>query len=120
MAEPSIHDRLASLKYLGGSYNTGFGSGFYTYSCPVKVKNYTTFLFPTPRDFQATAKWNAKDDLRDVLKGIAGNDFYWRVSYTGGDGTVYKSFTNLQENVEDDLRKEAYRDRVTLYIRFAT
>jgi hypothetical protein len=112
-----IHARLDALKHLGGSYSAS--AFLYTYSCDVRVKNYTTHLIPYPRDFWATAKWNAKDNLSDVLKGIAGDDFYWRVSYTGGDGTKYDSFACLQENVEDDLRKEEYRDGVTLYIRFA-
>ena len=117
MAGADIHARLESLKHLGGSYSAG--TILYTYSCDVRVKNYSTTLFPTKRDFWKTARWNARDDLRDVLKAIAGDDFYWRVSYTGGDGTKYDSFSCLQENVEADLRLEKYRDGVTLYIRFA-
>jgi hypothetical protein len=112
-----IHARMDALKHLGGSYSAN--ALLYTYSCDVCVKNYTTFLFPTPRDFWATAKWNAKDDLRDVLKRIAGDPDYWSVSYTGGDKKTYDSFVFLQANVEDDLRKEEYRDGVTLYIHFA-
>jgi hypothetical protein len=117
----SMHARLEALKHLGAqaSYNTGFGS-FYTYSCPVSVMNYTSYLNSTPRNFDATVSWNAGDgNLRDALKRIAGDDAYWRIRYTGSDGSEYKSFSYLQVNVQDDIENPVSREGVSLHIYFS-
>ncbi len=116
-----MHERLEALKHLGAgaSYNTGFGS-FYTYSCPVEVMNYTTYLNSTPRNFDETVSWNAGDgNLRDALKRIAGDDFYWRIRYTRSDGSEYNSFSYLQGNVQDDIENPVRRKGVKLYIYFS-
>jgi len=101
MAEPSIHERLASLKHLGGSYNTGFGSGFYTYSCPVTVYNYTSALNWTPRTLETTVRWNDGDgNLTDALRRIAGSEDQWTISWWDGrEGLMF-----LQANAQDAFR----------------
>lgn len=113
MAEPSIHERLASLKHLGGSYNTGFGSGFYTYSCPVTVYNYTSALNWTPRTLETTVRWNDGDgNLTDALRRIAGSEDQWTISWWDGrEGLMF-----LQANAQDALRLPSSRDKVKLRI----
>jgi hypothetical protein len=113
-----MHERLEALKHLGSraSYNTDFGS-FYTYSCPVEVMNYTSYLNRTRRSFDATVSWNVGEaNLTDALKRIAGDDFYWGIRYTSSDGTEYKSLLYLQDTVQDDIENLVRRKGVKLYI----
>ena len=115
MAEPSIHERLASLKHLGGSYNTGFGSGFYTYSCPVKVYNYTSVLTPwkDPYTLVTTVSWNDGDgNLKYALRRIAGSEDHWIIKWwDGNEGLMF-----LQANAQDALKLSSSRDKVKLKI----
>ena len=118
----SMHERLEALKHLGAqaSHNTEFGS-FYTYSCPVSVMNYTSYLNSKPRNFDATVNWNAGDgNLAAALKRIAGDDLYWGIMYTGSDGKEYNSLLFLQANLQDDIKNaDAKRmKRIELHIYF--
>jgi hypothetical protein len=82
--------------------------------------NYTSYLDSTRRNFDATVSWNAGDgNLRAALKRIAGDDFYWRIKYTGSDGTEYKSLLYLQDNVQDDIENPVRRKEVKLHIYFS-
>ena len=113
MTQASIHDRLASLKHLGGGYNTGFGSGFYTFDCPVTVYNYTSALNWTSRTLDTTVRWNAGGgNLAAALRGIAGSEDQWNSIdwWDGRTGLMY-----LQENAEAALKLESSRKKV--YIR---
>ena len=53
--QPSIHERLESLKYLGGPMNLVFDE-----SCKLKVKNCKTMF--GRRDYDTTIRWNRHSD----------------------------------------------------------
>ena len=121
MAEPSIHEQLASLKHLGGSYNTGFGY-LYTYSCPVTVIGYTTALNWTPRKYNATVSWNDGDgNLKRALEQIAGkqdnwNNIEWWDAKDGCFKTQNLTWYYLQIRAQDALKLSSGRDEVKIKI----
>jgi hypothetical protein len=109
-----IHERLESLKHLGGSYSPG--AYLNTYSCDVEVKNYTSMLNSTRRTWNTTVSWNeGEGNLRAALKWKLGDDMRWSIRYTGSNGKLYDfwrlpegefdsdSFRTLQERVQADL-----------------
>ena len=111
MADARMHERLESLKHLGGGYNTGFG--FYKYSCPVEVSGYTSALNWTPRTLDTTVSWNDGDgNLRDALRRITGSEDHWTIWWNGDRQTLMF----LQPNIQDALKLESSRDGVKLNI----
>ncbi len=112
----NIHERLESLKHLGGSYSmTGNGS----YSCDVTVYNYTSMGNRTPHTWKTTVSWNTGDgNLESALIRKLGSASTWSIMYTGADGQKYNSFMYLQANVEDDLKNYKTRDDVMVHIYF--
>jgi hypothetical protein len=116
-----MQERLETLKHLGvkATYNTSAMS-FYTYSCTVYVQNYVSYMNNTKREFDQTVSWNAGEgNLKAALTRIEGDDTKWRISYTiPGTENEYKSFFNLQTQVENDIANPERRNRVRLYISF--
>ena len=112
-----MQERLEALKHLGvkATYSESALS-FYTYSCTVYVHNYTTPLFSFPRDFEKTVRWNAGgDNLKAALIGVAGDDANWNLFYKLPDTQIeYRSFFNLQRQVESDIENPAKRARVRI------
>ncbi len=111
-----IHERLDSLKHLGGSYSmTGKGS----YSCDVTVYNYTSMVNRTPHTWKTTVSWDTGDgNLESALIRKLGSASKWSITYTGADGQKYNSFMYLQANVQDDLENYETRDDVMLHVYF--
>jgi hypothetical protein len=115
-----MQERLEALKHLGVKATYSENAIFYTYSCTVYVHNYTNFFDRTPRDFEKTVRWNAGgDNLKAALIGVAGDDSKWNLFYKLPDTDIeYRSFFNLQSQVESDIQNPAKRARVRIHIWF--
>jgi hypothetical protein len=114
-----IHERLESLKHLGGEY-TLIGKGKCSYSCDVTVHNYTSMTNWTSHTWNTTVSWNTGDgNLEKALIWKLGSGNKWSIAYTDAAGKQYRdSFMFLQANVQGDLENYKTRDEVILHVYF--
>ena len=110
MQEPSMHERLESLKYLGGPMNLVFDE-----SCKLKVKNCKTMF--GRRDYDTTIRWNRNSggmgSLENALwRELGAMENRWSIEYKGG---TYPNIYILQ----DKLDRETFEsDRKALVVTF--
>ena len=104
MQEPSMHERLESLKYLGGPMNLVFDE-----SCKLKVKNFPGML--GRKDYDTTIRWNRNSggmgSLENALwRELGAMENRWSIEYKGG---TYPNIYILQD-VLDREPDASYRN----------